>query len=74
MQPYGQILQIGKYTNFFGRFFGEASVILNRKEDTQHKYAELSRMIFLENQDQIFLPPTKLHPRYVSTAASGTRA
>lgn len=51
MQPYGEILQIRKYTNSFGRFFGEASVILNRDEETHKDYAILSRMIYLESQD-----------------------
>jgi hypothetical protein len=39
------------------RFFGEAAVILDRKEENQKDYEELSRMIYLESQD-IFIPAT----------------
>lgn len=43
MQPYGEVKQIRKYTNMNGRFFGEAAVILDRKEENQKDYEELSK-------------------------------
>ena len=52
MQHYGKVLQIRKYTNSFGKFCGEASVILDRGDDLEDEmYPELSRMIFLEEED-----------------------
>jgi hypothetical protein len=57
MQSYGEVLQIRNYTNSFGRFFGEASVILNRDEEIHNDYPILSRMIYLESQD-MYIPAT----------------
>jgi hypothetical protein len=52
MTPYGDVLQIRKYTDVNGRFFGEASVILDRGEEKEGKdLAELARMIYLEPED-----------------------
>jgi hypothetical protein len=55
--PIGEVKQIRKYTNMNGRYFGVAAIILDRKEENQKDYEELSRMIYLESQD-IFIPAT----------------
>ncbi|CAO3669182.1 unnamed protein product [Umbelopsis vinacea] len=56
MMQYGKVLQIRKYTNTFGKFCDEVSVILDRGDDMEEDtYPELSRMIFLEDED-IYIP------------------
>ncbi|KAH8555042.1 hypothetical protein BGW37DRAFT_464774 [Umbelopsis sp. PMI_123] len=52
--PFGKVMQVRKYTSQFGRFFGEASVLLERSQDSK-EYAELPRMIYLEDED-CFIP------------------
>jgi hypothetical protein len=47
-------MQVRKYTNEFGRFFGEASVLLERNQDTT-EHVDLPRMIYLEDED-CFIP------------------
>jgi hypothetical protein len=54
LSPFGKVMQVRKYTNEFGRFFGEASVLLERSQDSK-EYAELPRMIYLEDED-CFIP------------------
>ncbi|KAG2172121.1 hypothetical protein INT44_004743 [Umbelopsis vinacea] len=52
--PFGKVMQVRKYTNEFGRFFGEASVLLERNQDSNES-AELPRRIFMEDED-CFIP------------------
>ncbi|KAH8547673.1 hypothetical protein BGW37DRAFT_470767 [Umbelopsis sp. PMI_123] len=53
-RPIIKVMQVRKYTNEFGRFFGETSVLLERSQDSK-EYAELPRMIYLEDED-CFIP------------------
>ena len=54
LSPFGKVMQVRKYTNEYGRFFGEASVLLERQQDPK-EYAELPRMIYMEDED-CFIP------------------
>ena len=67
MIAFGEVLHIRKYTNSYGRVFGEASVILDRGEESQKDYAELSRMIYLEKQD-VYIPATSRRLKFAFTA------
>lgn len=42
MQSYGEVLKVRKCINSYGRFFREASIILNRDEDAKQDYAEMA--------------------------------
>jgi len=57
--PYGNVKQIRKYTDHNGRFFGEASVIIERADehDMSECLPELARMIYLEKED-VYIPAT----------------
>jgi hypothetical protein len=57
MEPYGEVLQIRKYVNVHDRFYGEASVILDRGEEDTSKYEDLTRFVFLE-ESNVCVPAT----------------
>jgi hypothetical protein len=48
-ERYGNVLQICKYTDQFGRLYGKAAVVMDRKDDIgEHLVAELTKMLSRE--------------------------
>jgi hypothetical protein len=72
VQTYGEVLQVRKYTNSYRRIFREASIILNRDEDTKQDYAEMARIVYLEGPRHVYLwHLTKSHPDMLSLPNCG---
>ncbi|GAB5592881.1 hypothetical protein Unana1_07781 [Umbelopsis nana] len=66
-----KVLQVRKYTESLGRFLGEASIILDRDDgNTVHEYLDLSRMVYLEDDDT-YVPATYQDaPKHQSNATN----
>lgn len=57
MEPCGEVMQIRKYVNIHGGSYGEASIILDRGEESTSIYEELTRFIYLEGNN-VCVPAT----------------